>query len=106
MGADNVSMTTMGETLRESQLPTNSTVNAKRHSCDGTRECTEHVHGAGATVTTRVNNDCAVALGWDHGSPRGRETEEDPNNLALHCGEGERDRQGWNTWAIARQVAN
>ena len=45
MGANNDSMTTMGQTLRESQLPTSSTVNAKRHSCDGTRECTEHVQG-------------------------------------------------------------
>ena len=53
----------------------------------------------GHFVKKEVNNDCAVALGWKRN--RGR-----PKTTWRRTVEKERDRQAWNTWAIAREAAN
>ena len=50
-----------------------------------------------------MNNDSAVALGW---KPEGKRNRGKPKTTWRRTVEKERDGQGWNTWAIARQAAN
>ena len=50
-----------------------------------------------------MNNDSAVALGW---KPEGKRNRDRPKTTWRRTLEKERDRQGWNTCAIARQAAN
>ena len=50
-----------------------------------------------------VNNDCAVALGW---KPEEKKNRGRPKTTWRRTVEKERDRQGWNTWAIARLGVN
>lgn len=57
----------------------------------------------GHVLRKDMNNDCAVALGW---KSEGKENRGRPKTAWRITVEKERDRQGWKTWAKARQKAN
>ena len=81
VGASNGSMTTMGQTLREVQRPTSSIVTPKDTLVMGHWNVRSLYRGGKTAQVARemegykLDNDCAVALGW---RPEGREAEADP----------------------------
>ena len=57
----------------------------------------------GHVLRKEANSDCAVALGW---TPEGRRSRDRLKTTWRCTAEKETDRQGWSTWARARQAAN
>ena len=87
MGANNDSMTTMDETLREAQRLINSIVTPRNTVVMGHWNVRSMYRVGATTQVAREQRLCCCPRMEARGEEKQRQTQ---NNLASHCGEGER----------------